>query len=100
MINVVIECTLLKNEGVPCDVNNRVLIRVEAVEHYISRSKGNVVIIQLLRLDPLQQSQVSNTFSHPIGRLGGQGTLDTLQLSQESHAFSVPGTIDYTTGFL
>ena len=81
-LNVIIECTLLKNMGIPCEVNAKVLIQVEAVEHYICRSKTNMVIIQLVQLAPTQLSQVSHSFS------------------QQANTFSFPGTIDYTTGYV
>eukprot|EP00534_Pseudo-nitzschia_fraudulenta_P007793 CAMPEP_0201141562 /NCGR_PEP_ID=MMETSP0851-20130426/3209_1 /ASSEMBLY_ACC=CAM_ASM_000631 /TAXON_ID=183588 /ORGANISM="Pseudo-nitzschia fraudulenta, Strain WWA7" /LENGTH=141 /DNA_ID=CAMNT_0047414775 /DNA_START=80 /DNA_END=502 /DNA_ORIENTATION=+ len=50
-LKVVVECTLLKRDGLPCPVNTSVLIEMIAVEQYIIRSKSNIIINQLEQVE-------------------------------------------------
>ena len=50
-LKVVVECTLLKRDGVPCPVNTSDLIEMIAVEQYIIHSKSNIIINQLEQVE-------------------------------------------------
>ena len=41
---ILLECTLLKQHGVPCDSNQNVLIEIFGLEQFILKSRTNVVI--------------------------------------------------------
>ena len=58
--NVLVECTLLKAQGIPCELNQNVLIEVGAVEKFIGKSKTSVIINQIGRIDGFEGSQNMN----------------------------------------
>ena len=60
LLSVLVEYTLLKHLGDPCEVNRNVLIEVCAVEKFIGKSKTSVIINQIGRTDGFEAVQNPN----------------------------------------
>ena len=58
-LGILLECTLLKQHGVPCKSNRNVLIQLFGAEQYIFKSRTNVVINELVQEDRSQQILLS-----------------------------------------
>ena len=56
-LSVLVECTLLKHLGDPCEVNSNVLIEVHAVDKFFGKSKTSVIINQIGRTDGFEAVQ-------------------------------------------
>ena len=67
-LSVLVECTLLKLLGHPCEVNRKVLIEVGAVEKFIGKSKTSVIINQIRKTYGFEAVQnpnlVQNSATH------------------------------------
>ena len=80
-MGILLECTLLKQHGVPCALNRNILIESFVVEQFVLKSKTNVVINEMIQMEnrPIifsqntQHSQDTNGGLYPFSQSTGGG---------------------------
>ena len=100
-LRVLVECTLLKAEGKPCDVNKNVLFEVEPVEQFILRSKGNVIISQLVWVDGTNELiQNHTTTNNILSQMSNMSQISQPFGCMETSGGDYGAMIDFSSGII